>query len=141
MRRKQPKYRPIFIVQKQHHDGDCAVACLASLLNVRYEEMLVAAAKVQPLVLVEGLVNEEIIKIASLFGRTLEEHVGDEIDYRRSTGILGFKFGAEHIDNNEHAVVLSHGLVFDPADNEVWRVRDYAIAHQIGNVDLLELED
>lgn len=136
-RRKTVKL-PIFIVERKHHEGDCAVACLASLLNVKYEEVLVAAASIKRTVLVDGLVNSEIIRTAALFGMVLEERVGDEIDYK-STGILGMKLMHNKPDE-EHAVVMSHGLIFDPEDGEVWRVKDYLVQFGASEIDLLEKE-
>lgn len=134
------KLQPLFRVETKHHSGDCAVACLAALLQQPYPEVLVVASKVQPLVLVEGLDNDDIIKIAALFGKVLEECSESDIDYKRATGILGMKTCLNH-EEDEHAVVLSNGLVFDPEDGGVWHVREYLKKFKATNIDLLELEE
>lgn len=134
------KLRPIFTIVTKRASGDCAVAALATLLQVSYEEVLVAAVNVQPLVLKTGLNNDEIIAVAKLFGRTLEERTGEEIDYRRSTGMLGAKLSINK-GADEHAVVLCQGLVFDVEDGEVWRAREYLKRYKAKHIDLLELED
>ena len=102
---------------------------------------LVAAARIHPLVLVEGLDNDDLIKTAKQFGKTLVERTGEEIDYRRSIGILGAHL-AKQSGDDEHAVVLSQGLVFDPdSKGEIWRVRDWVRKFGASKLDLLELED
>lgn len=131
--------KPIFIVVTQKAHGDCAVAALACLLQVPYEEVLVVAAQIVPLVLGRGLDGDEMVKIARRFGRVLEEREGSEIDYKHATGILGARL-KHNSEGEEHAVVLSRGLVFDPEDGKVWAVRDYLRAYQARDVDLLELE-
>jgi len=133
------KLKAIFITTHKRHKGDCAVAALATLLRVPYEEMLVAAAKVQPLVLVRGLHNDEIIEVAAAFGRVLVEESGTELDLK-ATGILGGKL-ASNTGEDEHAVVVSGGILFDPDDGEVWRVKDYIKHYGMTEVDMLELED
>lgn len=133
--------RPLFIATIQRHDGDCAIACLASILQIPYEEVLVVAAQASPKVLTEGLFNNEIIEVARKFGRTLVEQSYEEIDFKRDIGILGGKLKSNE-PNNEHAVVLSRGLVFDPdTKGEVWRARDYIKKHKMTKIDFLELED
>ena len=132
---------PILIVVLQRHIGDCAVAALATILRVPYEEVLVVAARIRPLVLVEGLDNDDLIKTAKQFGKTLVKCTGEEIDYRRSIGILGAHL-AKQPGDDEHAVVLSQGLVFDPdSKGEIWRVRDWVRKFGASKLDLLELED
>ena len=132
--------KPSFVCTRKRHRGDCAVAALASLLQRPYEEVLVASALLVPVVLVRGLNNDEIIKIALKFGCTLIERTHDEIDYRKMTGLLG-----AHLQHNslgeEHAVVLSHGLIYDPEDGEVWRAKEYLKQFKAVDIDLLSLED
>lgn len=127
-------------VRQREHHADCAIATLACLLYpVTYEEVLVAATKLVPHVLTKGLLNDEIIRVAALFGKTLEERGYDEIDFRKMTGILGAKMAATGED--EHAVVLARGLVFDPGTGDVWAAREYLRARKATDIDLLELDD
>lgn len=132
---------PILIISTQRHRGDCAVAALATVLRVPYEEVLVIAAHLVPTVLVDGLDNDDMIKIAQKFGRQLIERTGEEIDYRHAVGILGAHL-KDQLEGDEHAVVLSHGLIFDPdSRGEIWRVRDWIRFFEASEIDLLELED
>ena len=136
------QFSPVLVIALQRAKGDCAVAALATILRVPYEEVLVTAARVEPLVLVEGLDNDDMIEIAKRFGRTLTERTGDEIDYRSAIGILGAHLKTHENPNDEHAVVLSQGLVFDPdSKGEIWRVRDWIRHFRATAIDLLELED
>lgn len=131
------KQKPIFTIQPKRHKGDCAVSALASLLNVKYEEVLVAAAKMDNLVLVNGLNTKEMIRLAAAFGKRLELQFSDDIDYM-STGILGIAWKETW---SEHALLMSHGLVFDPDDGEVWMVEGYLRRYKAKVIDFLELED
>lgn len=132
--------KPLFLACSVHHRGDCAVACLASLLQIPYEEVLVVAAQVKPLVLVRGLDNGELIQIAARFKRTCVERTAGEIgDVRTTIGMLGIRF--PDAGHTEHAVVLAYGLIFDPEGGEVWKVRDYLRRFNAQIVDFLELEE
>ena len=132
---------PILIVSTMHHRGDCAVSALATILRVPYEEVLVVAGHFMPTVLVDGLDNDDMIKIASRFGRALVERTKEEIDFKGAVGILGAHLKGQP-EGDEHAVVLSHGLVFDPdSKGEIWRVRDWIRHFGATDLDLLELED
>lgn len=136
--------KPLIRVVLQRHKGDCAIACLASLLHpITYEEILVVAAHLVPTVLVDGLTNDEMMAVARKFGQTLTEHSYDEIDFRKMRGVLGGHLkGTEPSD--QHAVVLSNGLVFEPDSEifgEIWRVRDYIERFQMTGIDFLELEE
>ena len=132
--------KPIFITVRKRHKADCAIAALACLLQRPYEEVLVVVARVVRHALVRGLTNTNMIKVAARFNITLVRRVGTEIDYSTMTGILG-----AHLRHNnagdEHAVVLSHGLIYDPEDGEVWKVRDYLKQFNATHIDLLSLED
>ena len=132
---------PLLVVSLMRHRGDCGVAALATILRVPYEEVLVVAGHFVPTVLVDGLDNDDMIKIAARFGRLLVERTKEEIDFRGAVGILGAHLKAQH-EGDEHAVVLSRGLVFDPdSKGEIWRVRDWIRRFGATDLDLLELED
>lgn len=130
---------PLFQTTLMRHRGDCAVSCLASLLRRPYEEILVTAAQHIPRVLVAGLSNDQIVAVAGRFGIRLEERTGDEINYEGSTGILGVRFKGDKY--NEHAVILSHGIIFDPDGGEVWLARSWLDRYTVRTkIDLLEVE-
>lgn len=135
-----PKPKPIFHTVTKRHEGDCGVAALACLLRLPYEEVLVAAVQVVPLVLTRGLDTDEFIKIAAKFGVVLDEKTGEDIDYRTATGILGAKLRHNQA-GDEHAAVLSCGLVYDPEDGKVWKVKDYLKAYDATEIDLLEWDE
>jgi hypothetical protein len=137
--RRRRKLKPLFQAQRKRHEGDCGVAALADLLQIPYEEVLVGAAQIVPMVLTRGLDNDEIIKVAKKFGMTLEERDYKDIDFKRSVGILGAKL-ASNTQGDEHAVVLARGVVYDSETEAVWAVRDYLEHYKATEIDLLELE-
>ena len=134
------KTKPLFTATGTRHRGDCAVACLASILRIPYVEVLVVAASINPKVLVGGLNNDDMIHIAEKFGHTLVEHSREEIDLRKMVGILGAQLRGNK-GTDEHAVIMTYGLVFDPEGGDVWKARDYLRRYEARKIDLLELED
>lgn len=87
--------------------NDCAIWCLATFLSQPYEEVVAAAATVDPEAGLDGLDSDQMIAIAARFGVTLIER---QPDLEEDTGILGIKFPRY---KHEHAVVLWEGRIFD----------------------------
>jgi hypothetical protein len=133
---RKVKFRPLFRVCRQRHDGDCGVASLAMALNLSYEEVLVVASRIAPKVLVRGLYSVEIQLIAEEFGRELEKSLKPDLD--TDTGILVVQYK----DKTEHALFLTNGLVFEPTSNEeVWDVEQYLKRFKARVLHLLKEED
>ena len=129
---------PIFHTVRQRSTSDCAVACLASFLGRSYEEVLIAAALLTPEILYRGMETEDMIATASQFSVQLVLKL-PPIDVDEDSGILGIRVRGQ---KDEHAVVLSNGLIYDPATGNVWDAEIY-LQHppKARVVDLLEQGD
>ena len=101
---------------------DCGVAALASYLRRDYEEILVAADRVQPAFWREGLREVEYIRICKRIGmpsawtRTFDPDTDD--------GVLWVTY---HDAIRHHVMLLMDGKVYDPDTNpvSVWDFDDY----------------
>lgn len=95
--------------------GDCAVCCLKMLLGVSYPEVVAAVSKKhQRTVHAEGLTTLQMMNVARKLGTPLDYlDAPDEDDI----GILDL----ERPDSDEgHAVMYLRGVIFNPADGELW---------------------
>lgn len=93
---------------------DCAVAALATYLALPYEDVLRAAARVEPAYDgTSGLWVEQIKRTSSALGHPLKRR--KTVDTDEDFGIVEF---------SDHVAVLWHGLIFDP-DGRVWEADDY----------------
>lgn len=116
-----------FVRQSGHH-GDCAIATLAMLAGVMYEDALLAAAKVNPNVLHEGMTWPQIRAAAKRLGlktRTIHAYDDDQ------TGILWVHpvaLGANRGDLTEHVVFLWEGRVIE-GNGELWMELDTYLRH------------
>jgi len=128
---------PIFHTVRQRSTNDCAVAALASFLGRSYEEVLIAAALLTPEILYRGMENADMIGTARQFGICLLPKA-PPIDIEEDSGILGVKVKGV---KDEHALVLSNGLIYDPSTGNVWDAEIYLNNPPKARiVDLLELE-
>lgn len=115
-----------FVSQSKEH-GDCCVAALAMLLGKSYEEALVAAVRIEKNVLKAGMNWLQVRRAAKLLGATLIEKRKSTIeDEDEDTGILNVTLA----DGTPHAVLLSHGLIFDGRTNAAWEPPVYLAVHQ-----------
>ena len=107
-----------FVRQSGFH-GDCAIATLAMLAGVLYEDALIAAAKVNPSVLAQGMTWSQIRAAAKRLGlKTRTVHQFDD----EATGILHVEpvaLGANRGDLTEHVVFLWEGRVVE-GNGELW---------------------
>jgi hypothetical protein len=105
-----------FVRQSGHH-GDCSIATLAMLAGVMYEDALLASAKVNPQVLVQGMTWHQIRAAAKRLGlktRTIHKFDDD------ATGILHVTRVALGLGTpSEHVVFLWEGRVID-GNAEMW---------------------
>ena len=114
------------------------MACLASFLGRSYEEVLIAAALLTPEILYRGMKNEDMVGTARQFGVVLRLKTS-VISIEEDSGILGVKVKGVH---DEHAVVLSNELIYDPSTGNVWDAEMYLQNPPKARiVDLLEQED
>jgi hypothetical protein len=116
-----------FVRQSGHH-GDCAVSTLAMLAGVMYEDALLAAAKVNPHVLAQGMTWPQIRAAARRLGlKTRTVHTYDD----DATGILWVEpvaLGANRGDLTEHVVFLWEGRVIE-GNGELWNDLDTYLRH------------
>ncbi len=114
---------PILRVVLQRHDADCAVACLAMICGVSYENALVAIAQVAPNVCAVGINLKDLQRAARHLGFSLR--CRRNVDVEADTGVLNVcKRGWKH----DHLVVLREGLIIE-TDGLLWEQSTYFAAH------------
>jgi hypothetical protein len=94
-------------------------------LNTSYEAVLVVASRIVPRVLKRGLFGTQMQLIAEEFGRTV--WVKPKVDLDEDSGVLFVRYP----DDEEHAVFLVNGLVFEPIGGRVWEADAYIKAFKI----------
>lgn len=101
--------------------GDCAICCLAMILDCSYEDVLAVAVDqtTDAGVHFKGLWVSQIIKIAKALGVTL--HRRRKWDLETGCGIVGL---CNMRTNEGHVVVLKNGMIFD-VDGTVWEAGTY----------------
>lgn len=124
---------PIIRVIAQRHIGDCSVACLAMLLQVSYEEALLAFEPKR--VITKGAYVSAVKTAARRLKRTLRQR--RKFDLEEDTGILVITFTD---GGPRHVVVLKEGLIID-TDSTVWDADMYMTAKDATGTSLLTLED
>jgi len=134
---------PVFHIVLQHHTGDCSIAALASLLCVSYDEVLIVASRLDENVLKNGLDAEETCKVIVAFGKSAQYWANPEdVDLSEAQGILGVKPKGRGRQIG-HVVVLSNGLIFDPAEkiSVVWDAELFLQHYKMNLVDFIEIMD
>lgn len=101
---------------------DCGVACLAMLLGLPYEDVYVAACKVDRRFARLGLAMHEMQSIAKLCGVRLARR--RLYDIEADTGILSVR-AAKYW----HFVVLFRGVVVDPDAGRIFDADEYRAIH------------
>ena len=100
--------RPIIRYVPQRHEGDCAVACLAMMTGVSYEQSLIAFGKQDPQVCKRGAWTYQMREAAKLLG--FQTTARRKFDLESDHGILSVKFKEV---SHEHVVVLWEGRIID----------------------------
>jgi hypothetical protein len=96
------------VVVSQRGKADCSVACIATLLRMRYEVVLAAARRIAPRIQQDGAWSREVVLIVySLSGRQL--YTRRKIDLDQDRGILRVES-----PSNDHMVILRSGQIYDP---------------------------
>lgn len=121
---------PFLQVVPQRHTMDCSVACLAMLLGVSYETVLMAF---RHNVIAQGATVRQIRQAASFLGRNLRW--SRKFDLESDTGILGVRSTRW---KSEHVVVLKEGLVVD-TDATVWDTDVFISAYEAQAVSLMTI--
>jgi hypothetical protein len=115
---------PILRVVAQKYEGDCAVACLATLFELTYEDALVALSQEEPGVVHGGVTERALRRAAKVCGRELKRQ--RRIDLEDSTGILWLE--SPHWPA-AHVVVLWDGRIIDTDGAALWREADDYLKH------------
>ena len=123
---------PYLQVVPQRHNFDCAVACLAMLLNKDYETTLLAFNSLAPLV--HGVRTRDVKQAAVALGTRLK--LSRKWDLEEDTGILAVRSPRWKVD---HLVVLKEGLVID-TDASIWEVAVYLQAYEAKVLSILTKE-
>jgi hypothetical protein len=102
---------------------DCAVASLAMLFGVNYEESLAACVQACPHVLDHGMRWTEIREAADILGGHAKLLQRGRYDIEEATGLLNVRNGAE-----DHAVLLWEGRIVE-GNGELWLDPDEYLKH------------
>lgn len=117
----------------QRHASDCTVACLAMLLQVSYEEALLAFD--QRAIITRGTDIKFVKAAARRLKRTLR--LRRKVDLENDTGMLIVASQNWHVD---HVVILREGIIID-TDSTIWDADSYLTIHHAHGKSLLTLED
>ena len=124
---------------QQRANGDCAIAAVASLLELTYEDVYVASAKVDRKTRGRnGLYLGAVQAIGKILGVSflLKRHHRDEDE-----GLLVVNWTAPHTNPfNAHLVALSYGVIADSADGVILPVDDYLARFTARAGSFLELQ-
>jgi ABC-type bacteriocin/lantibiotic exporter with double-glycine peptidase domain len=122
---------PFLSIVVQRHKSDCSVACLAMLLGLSYEEVLVAF---RHNVIAKGATTRQILGAASRLGRPLRWT--RKVDLEADTGLLA-------LDSKkwpqQHLVVLKDELIVD-SDATVWDADVYLAAYEAVPLSIIKAE-
>lgn len=118
--------QPILRVVLQRAQSDCAVAVLAMISGLGYDEVAAAFSRTHPSDSDEGYLLRDVIEAGKKIGVFLEIRSRGEYDLVLDSGILTLR-----TERRWHAVVLYRGLIFD-TDGYVWGVAEYlqALKHE-----------
>lgn len=110
--------------QRQNgHNPDCAVASLAMLFSVNYEEALAACIQANADVLEHGMTWSEMREAADILGGQVKLLRRGQYDIEEATGLLNVKNGVE-----DHAVLLWAGRIVE-GNGELWLDPDDYLRH------------
>ncbi len=120
----------VLALQTQRHARDCGIACLAMLLGLSYEDVLLAA----PYQAMHcGMSTRQILLTAKRLGFQLR--VVRTFDLEEDTGLL--RVGKRKW-KTDHLVMLKAGHVFD-TDAVIWEVDVFLAAFQAQSISLYML--
>lgn len=106
---------------RQSDTGDCAIASIAMVLGLSYQEVANHARTIQRRATKSGLGTRQIVAICRHFGhatRSLRPKLEELDDF---TGILLVRLP----NKTEHAAILFRGTVYDPADGLLYEPAAY----------------
>lgn len=123
----------------QRANGDCGICALATLLEQSYEDVYIAAARVERVSRGRnGIVLSRLIAVGKLLGVTFKQkrHYADDDE-----GLLTVTWRKPHGHPfDAHLVALAYGVIADPADGIVLPVDEYLARYQATAGSFLELQ-
>lgn len=123
----------------QRANGDCGLAAMAGLLEQSYEDVYIAAAKVDKKTRGRsGICFPALIAIGKILGASflLKRRHQDEDE-----GLLAVSWQKPHAHPfDAHLVALAYGVIADPADGIVLPVEDYLARYRATAGSFLELQ-
>lgn len=114
-------------------DTDCAICCLAMLLHLHPNEILIAASRVRRQVVEDGLKMIDLVKVAARCG---EQAIWTRsFNHEEDDGILWVQY---RDSDKRHAVMLSDGKVYDPDYDPIamWEFDDFVRFWNVRTEDL-----
>ena len=99
----------------QRRSGDCGLAALSTYCTIPYEDVYVAAIKVDPRLPKRGTTVTELIAVAKKLGRTFTRVHYRKVDLDEDEGVLGVTWN--WTKSHGHWVVLMGGMIIDPGQN------------------------
>jgi ABC-type bacteriocin/lantibiotic exporter with double-glycine peptidase domain len=123
----------------QRANGDCGICALATLLEQSYEDVYIAAARVERVSRGRnGIVLSRLIAVGKLLGVrfTQKRHYTDDDE-----GLLTVTWRKPHQHPfDAHLVAVAYGVIADPADGIVLPVDEYLTRYQATAGSFLELQ-
>lgn len=100
---------------------DCGVACLASLLNVEYDDVYAVALEFAPKLAKDGMYQHAVVDTAAKFGAVLVRKRKYDLDDVQ-LGIVMVEFA----NGDLHYVTAHNGQVWEPAAGKMYAADDFA---------------
>ena len=119
-------------------EADCAIAAMATIFRLSFEEVLVAAVKISPTVWRTGLSCNEMLKVAKRL--KVKATWATQFDPSAAVGVLCISYNDVP---REHCVVLVDGWVLDPECDPVqlWRYADYCAVQKAYGTFLMQVAE
>jgi ABC-type bacteriocin/lantibiotic exporter with double-glycine peptidase domain len=126
----------------QRANGDCGIAALATLLDLSWDDVYVAAATIDKSCRGKsGLIIKDMIGIAGVLGVKLQRKRGPA-RFDEDEGVLYVNWTRKQPKGGftAHYVVLGNGVIVDPADGVISDPEEYLDLHQGKAGTLLEVK-
>ena len=111
----------------QRASGDCAIAAIATLSEMPYEDVFVEAAKVEPQFRGRsGLFLPHISAICKRLGLSVRKKRGPaQWDEDEGLLVVTWQRGSRHQVGSDHLVALSDGVIADSGDGIILSPEEY----------------
>ena len=101
----------------QRSNGDCAIAAIATLFELPYEDVYVETAKVEPLYRGRsGLFLPHIRAICQRLGLKVKPKRAVQWEADEGLLVVTWQRGSRHLVGADHLVALANGVIADSGD-------------------------